>query len=275
MNHFTARSAVAAAAAMAGRKGNTLAVILRRFIEFNQSVCAKIAEHLPQRRTDPYALYDQLAAEYMNAAQNQLVVDVGGGRTCAFTKYKDPEAHPRIVAVDVSADELAANRDADETRVMNAVDGLPFDDEEVDLVASKTLVEHLCDTREFIAHVRRVLKPGGHTIHMFPSRFALFALINRILPAKLSTSILFFLCPGAKRISGFPAYYDKCYYSAFRSVLEERGFEITESAVCYYQSAYFTFFIPLYLLTVGYELLLYCLDVKNLCGYVVVAARKQ
>jgi hypothetical protein len=38
----------------------------------------------------------------MNRRANQLVVDVGGGKTCPFAKYRDPQLATRIVAVDIS-----------------------------------------------------------------------------------------------------------------------------------------------------------------------------
>ncbi len=43
----------------------------------------------------------------------------------------------------------------------------------------------------------------------------------------------------------------------------------------YYQSQYFDFFVPLYLVSALYEALIQALGVKNLCAYLLIVARKK
>lgn len=76
-------------------------------------------------------------------------------------------------------------------------------------------------------------------------------------------------------ICGFPAFYDKCYYSAIKQLLGKHGFEIIEIKLSYYQSRYFNFFFPLFLISVIYEILLMVMGVKDLCAYILVVARKK
>jgi SAM-dependent methyltransferase len=210
----------------------------------------------------------------MNERPNQLVVDVGGGKSCPFAKYRRPGFGTRIVAVDVSADEIEENRDVDETRTADIMQELPFEAGEVDMIVSRSVLEHLVDLEAFVANSARVLKPGGYFIHLFPGRFAPFAIINRMFPQRLSRRILFFLHPQTVGICGFPAFYDRCSYSALARLVESRGFEIEEQRMSYYQSRYFDFFFPLYLLSVGYELLARASGLSDLSAYVLIVARK-
>lgn len=48
---------------------------------------------------------------------------------------------------------------------------LPFDDDEFDWVFSDQVLEHVGDHREVFREVRRVLKPGGVTTHVYPARW--------------------------------------------------------------------------------------------------------
>ena len=47
---------------------------------------------------------------------------------------------------------------------------LPYPDASFDLVVSNQVMEHVRDYPATLAEMRRVLKPGGHALHMFPSR---------------------------------------------------------------------------------------------------------
>jgi len=211
----------------------------------------------------------------MNERPNQLVVDVGGGKSCPFAKYRRPESGTRIVAVDVSEDDIKENRDVDEARTADIVQGLPFGPAEVDMIVSRSVLEHLADLEAFIANSKGVLKPGGYFIHFLPGRFAPFAIINRMLSQRLSRRILFFLHPQTVGICGFPSFYDRCSYSALARLVESPGFEIEEQRLTYYQSRYFDFFFPLYLASVGYELLARATGLPNLSAYILIVARKR
>jgi ubiquinone/menaquinone biosynthesis C-methylase UbiE len=203
-----------------------------------------------------------------------VVVDVGGGKACPFAHFRKEGSRTRIVAVDCSEEELRENEDVDEKVVADVTRGLPFPDASVDMVVSRSVLEHLRDVRSFVAEARRVLKEGGYFIHLFPCRFAPFAVINRALPHAVSRKILYSLVPETKGIGGFPAVYRDCYHSAMRRVLEDGGFEIEEMITSYYQSPYFSFFLPLYLLSAAYEALVRALGAKNLCAYLLVVAKK-
>jgi SAM-dependent methyltransferase len=181
----------------------------------------------------------------------------------------------KIVAIDVSRDELAHNRDVDAKLVADIVQGLPLRSRGVDLIVSRSVLEHLRQTEAFIQHASRVLKPDGYFIHLFPCKFAPFALINQLLPHRLSARIVHFFRPGSEGRLGFPAYYDNCYPSAMRSLLAKYGFEVRDVQLSFYQSTYFQSFLPLFLISVAYEMVVYTLGLNDLSAHVLVIARKK
>lgn len=241
----------------------------------NRRASAWLELRLPQAREDLFVTYETVVAKHMNARPQQLVADVGGGRSCPFSKDRQPALGTRIIAVDVSEEEIKHNRDVDETRVANIMERLPFAPGEVDMIVSRSVLEHLTDLESFVANSRTALKSGGYFIHLIPARFAPFAVINRALPATFSKKLLYFFQPQVQGICGFPAFYDRCYHSAMSRLLDANGFDVEDSSVSYYQSRYYNFFVPAYLLSALYELVVRAAGRRDLAAYLLVVARKR
>ena len=246
----------------------------RAFVEANQGIARRIEPRLPHA-----LLLDDLWAETVARRMNGLppgglVVDVGGGKSCRFSRYRRPDDGLRLVAVDVSEAELAQNSDVDEKIVADVVQGLPLEDSSADMIVSRSVVEHLEDSEAFVADAARALKPEGWFINLFPSKWAPFSVANRALPESVSRRFLYFIWPEDEGV-GFRTYYDNCSAGAMTRVLERHGFEVTERKVNYYQSTYISFFLPLYLLGVLYELAVWRLGLEELGASVLMVARKR
>jgi ubiquinone/menaquinone biosynthesis C-methylase UbiE len=249
--------------------------MLGKFFEENKKICKRLAGLLPQAKVDIYDLYEEKVVEHMNLGSNMVIVDVGAGRTCAFARRRDPSSNNVIVAVDISEEELRHNRDVDEKMVADIIQGLPFEEGEVDLVVSKSLLEHLNDVSRFFANSNRALKKGGKVICVFACRYAPFAVINRMLPRRVARKLLRLFHPEHEETCGFPAYYRQCYHSAILSLLQENGLELVEARLCYYQSEYFAFFLPLFLISALYEVAVKAVGAKDLSAYMLVVAEKR
>jgi len=212
----------------------------------------------------------------MNQARDAtVVVDVGGGKRCDFAGLKAPDANVVIVAVDIAPEELEHNHDVDEKRIADVTQGLPFGDEEVDVIASRSVVEHLRDVQAFVLEADRVLKPGGYFIHLLPSKHSPVSVANRLLPNAVAKKILHFAIPGSPGRLGFPAYYDHCYPSAMEQLLLTNGFEIEALQLGFHQRDYFDFAFPLFLVNALYELVVFRLGRRDLCAVMLVVARKS
>lgn len=210
----------------------------------------------------------------MNRFPNQTVVDIGSGKACPFAKLREPGLNTTIIGFDVSPEEMAENHEVDEKFVGNAEDHLPFADSKVDLVVSRSVLEHLRHVEPFVVESHRVLREGGYAIHVFPSKNAPFSVLNRLLPKTISSALLYTFLPWSKGIQGFPAYYDHCTAPEMEQLFERNGFEIVESRTNYYQADYFGFFVPFYLLNAIYELAIYKLNRRTLAASALIVAQK-
>jgi SAM-dependent methyltransferase len=249
---------------------------LRSFVLANKRVSRAIEPRLPQAKFEIGGHYDRTVARYLNGLSGAAVaVDFGSGKECRFARSRSPGADVSIVGVDISETELAENHDVDEKRVADGTAGLPFDVAEVDLVASRCVLEHLADTETFIADSGRVLKPGGYAIHLFASKYAPAAILNGVLPPPVSNRLLDLVHPECSGVIGFHAYYDQTYPSRLASLLERHGFEVVDIAVNYYQSNYYSFFVPLYVLSALYEMTVQAIRLKNLAAKAMIVARKR
>jgi ubiquinone/menaquinone biosynthesis C-methylase UbiE len=249
--------------------------MLNKFLEINRRICNKLSKLLPQAKISIFTLYEEAVAQYMNAKHNQIVIDVGGGKSCPFAKYKNTLANNKIIAIDLSLEELQQNSEVDGRVVANIISEMPLQDDSVDLTVSRSVLEHLTNLESFIVTSQSILKNNGYLIHLFPSKFAPFAIINQLLPKNLAKKILFTLRPETLGIGGFPAFYDRCYYSGIMRLLREHNLEPVHIRVTYYQSEYFSFFAPLFLAVALYEMAVYLLQWKNLSAYVLVTAQKK
>jgi len=248
--------------------------MLKKFITLNKTACKKLRDHLPQAKTNIFELYEKVVTEYLNLKRDQIIVDVGGGKYCPFAEHKDPTQNAKIITVDLSEEQVRENHDVDEKLIANIMRPLPFKDHRIDLVVSRAVLEHLEDLEAFLIESTRVLKANGYCIHAFSSKFAPFAIINQLLPRKLSKQLLLYVRPEVKDFAGFPAYYNKCFYSSIKSLFQKHGYEIVEIRLNYFQTSYFSFFVPFFVIMAIYEMLLQYIRARDLCAHILIVAKK-
>src|SRR5579859_488847 len=248
--------------------------MLRSIIKRNQAWSARLERRLPQAKDDPLKVYDRTVVKCASRLKAPVIVDVGGGKRCTFAPLIDKGTCARIIAVDVSEEELRHNTDVDDKRVADAAQGLPFADAEVDLIASRLVLEHVADVEAFVAHSARVLRKGGYSIHLMPGRFALFAIAARILPFNFAKSVVHVLRPQTVGVIEFPVFYDKCYYTALHETFTRQGYEKVRVLPFYYSSDYYDAFFPAYCLSALYEMVVRKLRLRNLAGYILVVAQR-
>lgn len=255
----------------------TKSVIVRAanaFVALNRKASERLEASLPQN-FDIFCRYVEVVKDVINAKpRNTVAVDVGGGTTCPFARVLKPDGNTIIIALDISQDQLRCNNDVKGKLVADVVKNLPFGNGTIDLITSRSVLEHLGDVGDFVRHSRDVLKPGGYWVHLFPSKFAPFAVINQLLPKAWSRTLVGALFPSQKGICGFPALYNMCYYSAMENLLRKNGFDRVDIVASYYQSQYFSFCFPLFVASAAYELLVWHLGLRNLAAYLLVVARK-
>jgi len=248
--------------------------LILEFFKINQSVCSAIESHLPQTKVDLNELYDSIIIDYLNHKNKQNVVDLGSGRIISYASKLDPNSKPFFIAIDENLTELNFNKEADNKIAADLNSELPIPNHSADLITSRYLLEHLQNPDIFVKNIEKVLKKNGKMIHLFSAKNAPFALLNRLLPKSLSQKLLLWLVPNSKDIRGFKTHYKLDYHQMIK-ILQKNGFKITKVYLSYYQSRYFAFFAPFYLLSIIYELIIFKLGLKNLASYIIIVAHKR
>ena len=257
----------------------TIADLIAAFVRVNRRWSGRIQSLLPTPTTLLDGEYDRIGyGARTGLPSGTFTVDVGAGRGEDVIHRRGPTtsvpSSAYRLAIDIDFDALRQNRSSDAWIVADASVGLPLADRKVDLLTSRTVIEHLADTEAFVREVARVLKCGGRTIHFLPSRYAPFALINRMLPANLARSILYGLYPDSRDVAGYPAFYDKCTPSDMKLLLERAGLIVTATTRSYYQAHYFAFLAPAYALSAFYDWLTWRTSADNLCACFIIEAMK-
>ena len=255
-------------AALVGRRG------LHRFIGANRRCCDTLAGVLPHTRVDVFTRYSDTVARTIARRPGQLVADVGAGHVVPYAAGLPVPRRTRIVGIDLSLQTMEGNDALDEKQVADVVaEGIPLADAEVDIVTSRSVLEHLSDVELFIRESARVLKQGGYSIHLFSGGLSHVALINRMIPEKLGREMLYALHPTSRGVGGQPTVYDRCHYRALKRMFNRNGFGEVDIYASF-GSDYFYFLVPLFLLESLYLVALQALRVRSLAiSYLVLARR--
>jgi ubiquinone/menaquinone biosynthesis C-methylase UbiE len=240
--------------------------MLRRFIAANKRISKAITpRHVHEANV--FGAYHKLAALLMAHPNVTTVVDVGAGKQWHFPKYYKEWFGLHLIGLDIDAAEMEPNEALDEKIRCNVVEDIPLADNSVDLFTVSSGIEHFSNNEQFLANAYRKLRPGGFFIAQFPSRYASFAIANRLLPSSVTRRILDNAMLDSKHELGFRAYYDRTHYSAFKKLVAKAGFRELYHLPGYYSSSYCEFFVPLYLVSYALDAVAFGMGVKQLAAY--------
>jgi SAM-dependent methyltransferase len=117
-----------------------------------------------------------------------------------------------------------------------------------DLVICMATLEHVPDAAGAIRAIASCLRPGGRACLFMPSRNAVFARLNLILPQRLKERLLFNLIPEkAAGHDGFPAFYNACTPRQMIDLARSAGLE-PETRELYWISSYFMILTPVFVI---------------------------
>lgn len=119
----------------------------------------------------PQKLCDHIVARFIaphfgGAVEGRTMLDIGSGKGNHLVGFgrrgltvtgldKLPDRHEMLAQFEIRPCDLERDR-------------FPFDDDAFDVVFSKSVIEHVWNTDNFLSEARRVLKPGGLLVLMCP-----------------------------------------------------------------------------------------------------------
>lgn len=175
------------------------------------------------------------------------VVDIGGGKNPFILLERKAALGLHVTGIDISFKELQSAPAGAYDEVVCSDIARVRGNADADLCICRAVLEHVRDVDSAIASIASLLKPGGRAVLFVPSRNAVFARINLLLPQSLKRRLLFAVYPQAARDQGFLSFYNKCTPASFRLMAQAAGLEV-ERERHYFVSSYFMFFAPLHLL---------------------------
>jgi SAM-dependent methyltransferase len=250
-------------------------MVLRSAIDANVKL-SKATERrleLPKEAQIWQTFTEDAAALIRALPDGAVVLDLGGGRSCRYAKEVEPPGRVRLIAVDISAEELALNTDVTEIRVADVAKPLPMPDASVDLILSRALLEHVDGVPAAIRQMARVLRPGGVALHLVPCRYSLFGMAARLLPFGPLLRLTYKLAPWFNDQNfGFAVHYDHCFPEALQREFLAAGFSDVQMQLSWSCDGFFVGIYPLYLLHALYEQVVRRLRIRRLAAYVIVKA---
>jgi len=247
--------------------------IARKFIDYNRRACEQFDQILPARfRVDGNTHFQRnFAPAYLRP--QITVFDIGGGKQPLLSERDKQKYELRLVGIDISLEEL--NR-----APVGVYDEVVAEDiarytgrGDADLVICQALLEHVQDVPGAFRAIASTLRPGGIACLFVPSRHAVFARLNLLLPSTVKKRLLFSIFPGSRDAQGFPSYYDRCTPDDFKQLAAQNGLEVVEFTP-YFLSRYFTFFAPAHLLWRAWQVAFLMLQGSQAAETFSIALRK-
>lgn len=179
------------------------------------------------------------------------ILDAGSGRRPALAVHSRP-ADCRYVGLDLSRSELehAPGGSYDEMFVGDLTKRVAELEGRFDLIICFQVLEHVKPLDEAIENLRCYLRPGGRLVTQLSGSFAVFGIVNRLIPSGAAVWMLRNF-HGRAPETVFPAYYDRCWSTSLERMLA--GWSKAEVIPMWQGAAYFRFSKPLLALYVAYE----------------------
>ncbi len=247
--------------------------MIENFIKWNIGISSRATPRIASSNM-AYQRYYEVGSALLREMKDSTVLDIGAGKTWPFPVNLKQESNLYLVGFDIDDSEMKENSLLDMRSCGDACSSLSIEDGSVDLIMLRAAVEHLHDTAGCIRNCYRALRPGGKIIAAFANRYAPFAILNRLLPRRLTGFLLKHLVPGSDGELGFKAYYNRCSFTAFKADLLSSGFDVDDVYCSYFSSEYFKFFFPLYLLSLCLDYARYFTRAPNLASHYCFIATK-
>ena len=221
--------------------------ILRKFIHTQIYLAQSFDKILPgdYRIDGSHEFQTSFVPKYLK--NHFKVYDIGGGKNPIITLTLKQQLAITFVGLDIDQQELdqAPTGVYDESICADITQHKGKGD--ADLVICHALLEHVNDVDAAFAGIASILKPGGIAVIFVPSRNALYARLNLLLPETIKKYLLYVIFPQTRSHQGFVSYYDRCTPKDFVYIAKHHGLEMIAKEL-YFVSSYFAFFFPLYIL---------------------------
>lgn len=221
--------------------------IIRRVFDSNIALSGRMDALLPEafRIDGNRDFIDRFVPPFI--VPGARLVDIGGGKQPYLDVHLKSSLGVHVTGIDISQEELNHAPGGAYDATICADISTYRGGNDADIIVCQAVLEHVRDVEGAFAAFASILKPGGVALIFLPSRNAVYARLNLVMPEGLKRKILFYVFPNARTAQGFTSYYSHCTPREFQGFADKHGFRV-EVQRLYYASSYFSCFFPLYAL---------------------------
>src|SRR6266496_1417356 len=217
----------------------------------------------------PYATFEALVKRHI--APDKTLLDAGCGYGAPVLR-KFSGAAKDLIGIDLVDFDQAIpgitllKSDLTDTRLPDA---------SVDVIMSRSVMEHIADPVATYREMSRLLRPGGHFIFLTANMWDYASIIAKFVPNRYHPWIVA-RTQGRNERDTFPVQYMTNTRSAVMKYAAGAGFDVVSFDYLGQYPAYFMFNGPLFLLATGYEKLINRFSMLHfLKGWILVALQKR
>ncbi len=229
-----------------------------------------LADRIQQRyfksSDHPYRIYERRIGEMLRP--EHALMDAGCGYTAPILQnFKGKCA--RLVGVD-----LVDFRKSEKTEGIDLFKSdlakIDLPDGSIDIIISRSVLEHIKDIEPVYREMHRLLKPGGHFFFLVPNLHDYVSLISWMVPNGLHSWIVA-KAEGRDPKDTFPAFYKSNTQAAVRKLADRTGFEFVSIDYLGQYPSMLKFNAIVFALGTAYEKLISGVDaLKFLRGWIMV-----
>ncbi len=216
----------------------------------------------------PYKTFERTVADHLRP--DYTLLDAGCGRGAPVLQKYTGKAG-RLIGVDlVDFDTEVAGIEL----INSDLSHIDLEEESVDLIMSRSVMEHVEEPLAVYREMFRVLRPGGIFVFLTANLWDYASLIARAVPNRLHPWVVSKV-EGRKEHDVFPTQYRTNTQRTVRKLAEQAGFEIESFQYLGQYPCYFMFNGFFFFLATGYEKLITRFDsLAFLRGWILVVLRK-
>ncbi len=172
----------------------------------------------------PYRVFDQTIRQYLQ--QTGVLLDAGCGREASVLKTLSGSCRLAL-GLDVCEFEAIESPLDGVKLIRGDLFDLSLKNESVDVVASRSVLEHVKKPDFVYREVHRVLKPRGHFIFLTPNLFDYGSLFSLMIPNRLHPMIVR-MTEGRSETDTFPTFYKSNREGSIRRLGQRAGLRVCE-----------------------------------------------
>jgi SAM-dependent methyltransferase len=234
------------------------------------SLSEKLKNRFFRDEDHPYRIFERLIHSHLKA--DHVLLDAGCGRGAPVISKFIGKAK-RVIGVEL-VDFTPKARESGVELLNNDLSQINVDSECVDIVISRSVLEHIPDIEPVYMEIHRILKPGGKFLFLVPNLWDYVSLVSYFTPNKFHAWIVTKL-EGRSGLDTFPTFYKSNSRASVTKLASQTGFKMNSFVYVGQYPSMFLFNPFLFFLATVYEKVITKIKMLNfLRGWILVELEK-